>query len=486
MNITCETCRERWDELFNNSPQGASQSGTNEVSEQAEVREHLAHCVQCQGEFALLKVAREELHVFPVMAAPLDLRARIRQQLEAEAVASVTPAIVAEPVMTPEEAIRHRAQIESKILENTGGSRQETAGQRLRTFWLRFQRNLHHPAAMALSSGAALLLICFVSLNTFQPAQTPQEMPSPAAVMQAEPKEEVQSETTRSKGQERLTAKSRKAAPSRATSQEDTARPPTPGRKGESKPAASNEAESGSLTPRNDDPAIPKVAPAPPSAPKPQPPGKKPSSPPLQAVPAPVSPLPASPRDESADSAAFKAQPAPLPAPDTMVTPQNATPKSTSPAAAMMARESQDTVAEADRADNARGPAGPPQAAMAQRAPELRAVPDKSSSPKHYLARGRGIPERIEASITAPRHIGNAEVVVELPAEAQFSDGSRSRVLWRGSVRKNESIAVKFEAEVEPEAEDARVVLKENKDGTSATVAYKEVPVSEAGRRRSR
>jgi hypothetical protein len=124
---------------------------------------------------------------------------------------------------------------------------------------------------------------------------------------------------------------------------------------------------------------------------------------------------------------------------------------------------------------------------MAQRAPQLGAATQKSTGNNLYLARRRrGAPEKIEASITAPRSIGNAEIVVELPEEAQFTDGSRSRVLWRGAVRKDESIAVKFEAEVEAEAEDARVVLKETKDGETETVAYKNVPVGEAGRRRSR
>jgi|GEM_PF-6441075 len=493
MNITCDTCRERWDELLNDSPSGASPTEAAQASELAQAREHLAQCAQCQGEFALLQAARQELHVFPVMAAPVDLRARIRQQLEAEASAAtpVSPIAALEPVMTQEEIAEHRAQLESKIFANTGDRFKDSPTQRLQLLGSRFLQSLRHPAAMALSSGAALLLICFVSLTNFQVEQNPMQTAPRVAVVEQEPADTLEQEGVENEPASPPTA--RKAAPEHSVPK-SAAAPGAAQKPGlvtsREKVDTGDKPEVDLPTPREDGPAIWNATPSRP-APKPQA-SLKTSPPAVVPSPSTANTAASDARDERASS---KVAPVPAAPPQALRVPQSAPPEMAATPAPMIARESQDMMADSAQVDNARvgagarGPAGPsgPPAAMAQRAPQLGAATQKSTGNNLYLARRRrSAPEKIEASITAPRSIGNAEIVVELPEEAQFTDGSRSRVLWRGAVRKDESIAVKFEAEVEDEAEDARVVLKETKDGETETVAYKNVPVGEAGRRRSR
>ncbi len=493
MNITCDTCRERWDELLNDSPSGASPTEAAQASELAQAREHLAQCAQCQGEFALLQAARQELHVFPVMAAPVDLRARIRQQLEAEASAAtpVSPIAALEPVMTQEEIAEHRAQLESKIFANTGDRFKDSPTQRLQLLGSRFLQSLRHPAAMALSSGAALLLICFVSLTNFQIEQTPVQTDPSVAVVEQEPPDKLEQESAEYKPANPSTT--HKAAPQRSTPKSAAASGAAqkPGSVTAREKVDTGDKPKVDLpTPRDDGPAIWNTTPSH-SVPKPQP-SLKTSPPTIASVPATANTAASDARDERASS---KVVPVPSAPPQAVRVPQSTSPEIAAAPAPMTAYENREMAADSVPADNARagagarGPAGPsgPPAAMAQRAPQLGAATQKSTGNNLYLARRRrGAPEKIEASITAPRSIGNAEIVVELPEEAQFTDGSRSRVLWRGAVRKDESIAVKFEAEVEAEAEDARVVLKETKDGETETVAYKNVPVGEAGRRRSR
>lgn len=73
--LSCDQCRERWDELINKS--------TFEADPQfADVRAHLESCADCQKTFDLLVATRQELQHFPAQKAPASLRANILGQIE--------------------------------------------------------------------------------------------------------------------------------------------------------------------------------------------------------------------------------------------------------------------------------------------------------------------------------------------------------------------------------------------------------------------
>jgi hypothetical protein len=74
-HLSCDQCRERWDELINKSTFEAD-------SQFADVRAHLESCADCQKTFDLLIASRQELQQFPAQKAPASLRANIRAQIE--------------------------------------------------------------------------------------------------------------------------------------------------------------------------------------------------------------------------------------------------------------------------------------------------------------------------------------------------------------------------------------------------------------------
>ena len=90
MTFSCETCREHLSEWLESSDSESSNtsarlhSPAEQYSSQEEMDAHLKSCASCAGELALLRAARDELRALPMMAAPADLRARIRAELETE------------------------------------------------------------------------------------------------------------------------------------------------------------------------------------------------------------------------------------------------------------------------------------------------------------------------------------------------------------------------------------------------------------------
>ncbi|MEO6907483.1 MAG: hypothetical protein ABI210_06295 [Abditibacteriaceae bacterium] len=73
--LSCDQCRERWDDLINKS--------TFEADPQfADVCAHLESCADCRKTFDLLVGATQELQQLPTQKAPTSLRANIISQIE--------------------------------------------------------------------------------------------------------------------------------------------------------------------------------------------------------------------------------------------------------------------------------------------------------------------------------------------------------------------------------------------------------------------
>ena len=73
--LSCEQCRERWDELIHKSTLEAD-------SQSADVRAHLENCADCRKDFELLIAAKQELQQLPPQKAPASLRANILNEIE--------------------------------------------------------------------------------------------------------------------------------------------------------------------------------------------------------------------------------------------------------------------------------------------------------------------------------------------------------------------------------------------------------------------
>jgi len=73
--LSCEQCRERWDELIHKSTLEAD-------SQSADVRAHLENCADCRKKIELLIAARQELQQLPPQQAPVSLRANILNEIE--------------------------------------------------------------------------------------------------------------------------------------------------------------------------------------------------------------------------------------------------------------------------------------------------------------------------------------------------------------------------------------------------------------------
>ncbi|HVF11338.1 MAG TPA: hypothetical protein VNA16_11065 [Abditibacteriaceae bacterium] len=153
MPISCEDCREQLSALL------------EENTTSPEIDAHLAACADCARELSMLRQVRAELRALPVMAAPLDLRARIQGELKHPLGAAVTHAGVVRagatrnggmPQAVPPVSARHGF----------------LAG--LRSFFSR-------PANVAWASGLALAAFCL--LLVARPNPTPVVLAPPSGSM---------------------------------------------------------------------------------------------------------------------------------------------------------------------------------------------------------------------------------------------------------------------------------------------------------------
>ncbi|MBV9469582.1 MAG: hypothetical protein JO316_19300 [Abitibacteriaceae bacterium] len=199
MSISCQECRERLSELLDaedstlpNSlskarlPQTHFNPITNGLTDRMapanaypEMAAHLATCPGCACDLAFLRSIRDEMHSLPKMAAPSNLRARVRSQLE--------QASVAAPLLSAPKTLFVNSQPLSTPSANgvaNGHYRERPARQPslLDTFVSFFSR----PLNMA-TGGVALAVFCLVLLtheqsSTVVPSTTvAEEQATPAA-----------------------------------------------------------------------------------------------------------------------------------------------------------------------------------------------------------------------------------------------------------------------------------------------------------------
>jgi hypothetical protein len=142
MPISCQHCRDNWDELLN---QAATGSGIV-TADSDDISQHVASCAECAAEFKIIRAARRELQALPSLQAPPELRTRLREQLQSEATSQQAAAV---PVMQAQ----------------TARANQNSWFSQMRRF---FQR----PANVAWSSGLALAAFC-VFIATRNPTTPP-------------------------------------------------------------------------------------------------------------------------------------------------------------------------------------------------------------------------------------------------------------------------------------------------------------------------
>ncbi|HEX8833691.1 MAG TPA: hypothetical protein VF719_05795, partial [Abditibacteriaceae bacterium] len=94
MSISCETCRE-YLPLLSELPAGESLknlaplvAGVDGAPSPSLIESHLATCADCSRELAFLSSIRREVTAIPTMAAPSELRSKIRARLQQEAEAA--------------------------------------------------------------------------------------------------------------------------------------------------------------------------------------------------------------------------------------------------------------------------------------------------------------------------------------------------------------------------------------------------------------
>ncbi len=76
--ITCEQCRERLNDLLDETSLSPSDSALRDL------RSHVAGCAPCTHDLTLLRAAQSELRAMPEVPAPAALRSRVLSALEAE------------------------------------------------------------------------------------------------------------------------------------------------------------------------------------------------------------------------------------------------------------------------------------------------------------------------------------------------------------------------------------------------------------------
>jgi hypothetical protein len=429
MNIACNECRQRLSDALDEAANPAAESA---------LAQHLAGCDACRAELELLQAARAELRTFPVLAAPADLRARVRAQLEA---APVVPERLARP-LAERKAIAATANPPSVSVTTPRRHRSELEPGTRRT-WRSYLRVFsNNPAATAWASCCVLLLLYSVSLSRRPQPQSPGQYP-------------IAERAPMSKSQQKHTDGTGKTPAQQPASRNAPASKPIP------KPAVPGK------VPELAVPALPGMPPAMTV----QPANEKPS-----ANPSPPAPQHNLEIQEKPQTQAPQSKPAPKPDSDS--------------GNAIAANGSSSAKARADQ--NAGAPAPAPQ--QAKKNFMARSTPDNArgaaSAPAAVASEGR-VPARdettaettavreIKTRLTPPRNVGWAQVSVVLSGGARFDDGQKSRVIWSGSALANEPIELSFS--VQGAGGTAKISLQEVKNGQAQTITSKTVAVGASG-----
>lgn len=430
MKIACNECLQRLSEALDETAISPAP---------AELSEHLAACESCRAELELLRAARAELRAFPLLAAPTDLRARIRAELETSP-ESASSVAAATPIVTPPTASQNAKPARHNWRES-------------------FRAFLRHPTNITWASCAVIVLFYFVSLSRPPRSNGKYENVKPAPIGepyrgQFKGKDDGDTpvyQAPRRIGPDMTVHKERPPlvtlpeaplpprfqAPDKPTaveqqpltSMEETLRKNFSPPSSASGSAASGSTASGSAAARSKT-HLP--------------------SPALAAEPAASAPAHAAQnknsQDTRDDAAARKAAGAPAPE-----------------------NRRRSFFADGGSSPSAAGPSGPAGPDSSENA-SARAEPTAK-----LTLRSKAITREITTRITPPRSIGWAQISVELPDNAHFPGGDQLRVIWRGAAQANEPIDLQFTVQSAPDAANAKITLQEIKNGNAQDVAYKTI-----------
>lgn len=145
--------------------------------EAREVEAHVAGCEACSRELQRLRRMVSVLHDLPAVSTPVDLRARIRSQLQAERQAEASPMSThaAAPAAGVAQTAANKKEIASDVEKSRGATdiKRDRAGG-----WSRFwTRALRHPAQATWAGGAVLCALALIVVsrapNSFSLAPAP-------------------------------------------------------------------------------------------------------------------------------------------------------------------------------------------------------------------------------------------------------------------------------------------------------------------------
>jgi anti-sigma factor (TIGR02949 family) len=435
MNIACNECRQRLSDALDETANPAAAGA---------LAQHLAGCDACRAELELLQAARAELRTFPVLAAPTDLRARVRAQLEA------TP-VVPEPLARPlaeRKAIAAPASPPSvpAATPHKRGNELEPGTRRTWRSYLRVFSN--NPAAVAWASCCMLLLIYSISLS--RRSQSPGQYTIAERAPVSEPQQKHLEGTGKTPAQQ--------PAPRNAPASKPIPKPTAPG-----------------TVPELAVPALPGVPPAVTTPPA----GEKPNATPNPPVHEHDSAI-----QEKPQTQAPQTKPAPKSAPKPMLKSSSDSSSAFSANGSSSARTRAGHTAGApapapqqakknfmarSTPDNARDEAGRAAITSAERAPARDETTAETTAVREITTR-----------LTPPRNAGWAQVSVVLSGGARFDDGQKSRVIWSGSALANEPIELSFSVQGAAGG-TAKISLQEVKNGQAQTITSKTVAVGASG-----
>jgi hypothetical protein len=493
--ISCTECRERLGEVLAEevAPVHAGHS-VAPSSDFALLRAHLDGCSECARDLALLRGARAAMQSFTPQRVPVDLRQRIRAQIEREPVASASalaPEVSTPPRSEPifKSPVPHRNNVPLPALLPRLPARHDVRD--IRDVWDKCVRFFRRPANVAWASGLALAAFCLVLVA--RPGQNNDAlMYPPDATTERAPTIVEKTEIT-SADQPKIKA---------------TPKP----EKLKNKTAAA--APAGQSTPPAADPfaALP---PLPNSAPFPFAAGDSPAAPPAlwpqTDEPSPLPPASFRKKGEAAASGASPTSttPAAAPAPLKLPSPampafhstakhQNTTPLLTEPSAPQRVlpapkvasaqgasdespRMAFDAANEQNRigAMRAAGPAAPRVAASSQKPASASALRAQSDLAANEARRDvTPVTRFITAHLKAPSEIGWGQVSVVLSGDAHFDDGTKARVVWRGSAVSGEIIEVGFSVSAPRGQYSARMALQQVQKGDAQTLTSTSIPIT--------
>ncbi len=437
MNIECNECRQRLSDALDET---ADTTAPNALAE------HLAGCDSCRAELKLMQAARAELRALPILAAPADLRSRVRAQVEAAPVAAEQPIFPT----AQSKIITAPANIKSTPGTEPRKIRRKSSSPTPISWRDRFRALLNHSTTITWASCCVLLAVYFVSLS---------QKPQPSGPYEVAERAPIGNENEKPLRDSEATEKAIQPSPSASA----------PAAKILPKPAV----------PGN---PAPPVLPAPPSdAPlvtKPNPPAETSSG----AKPIPFNPQrPPTTQNQKSGTLPLPAPPAPKPDRNSgSVSSTNGEANSNSTAKARARNDG------ADKTESSLS-APAPSSKKQKNNDMARSIPSSArEAAPAAIASADQAPESSDAAATVardittrikpPRSLGWSQVSVVLSGGASFDDGQKSRVIWSGSAQAGEPIELSFSVQ-STGGGTAKISLQEVKSGQAQTVAYKTVGV---------